>query len=72
MKITYKQDGYDKDVYCNGAKTKLYIVKKSFGGWGVWFEHTEIRHVAYLDDAKECVEGLLKLNIGRDFAHEKA
>lgn len=72
MKITYRQNGYDKDVYCNQAKTKLTIARSCYGSFCIYFEDTKIREEYYLADAKECVEGLLKLNIGRDFEHEKA
>ena len=71
MSITYKQDGYDKEVYCNNAKTKLTIAKSCYGSYCVFFEDTQLREVYYLSDAKEVVEKLLAIGIGRDFANEK-
>ena len=70
MKITYKQDDYDKIVYCNKAKTKLTL-SRNYGMWYIFFENTELTCVGYLDDAKKVVEKLLNIGIGRNFAEER-
>lgn len=71
MKIVLKQDGYDKVVYCNKAKTKLCIAKTTYGSYEIYFEDTKLREVYYLEDAKYIVESLLGLGIGRDYLNEK-
>ncbi len=70
MTVVFKSDGDDKDIYCNRAKTKLRIVKTTYGSYQVYFEDTKLKECYYLDDAKKIVIELLKLGIGRDRLNE--
>ena len=71
MKVTFKTDGYDKMVICNGAETKLLISKSSYGSYVVYHNEEKLKEVYYLEDAKELVKKLLELGIGRDYAKER-
>lgn len=70
MKITYKQVDYDKEIYCNGAKTQL-VISKNYGMFYIYLDDTKLTSRAYLGDAKAVVEELLKLGIGRNYVQEK-
>ena len=71
-KITYKGT-YEggKEVWCNGAKTKLCIAKTCYGMYEIYFDDTVLATVAYTDDARNKVEKLLEVGIGRNYKDEK-
>lgn len=71
MKVTYKQNGYDKEVWCNRAKTRLTISKTTYGMWRIYIDDCQLLETAYLDDAKERTEGLLKYGVGRNYKEER-
>ena len=71
MKVTYKQVGYDKEVYCNKAKTNLIIATALGGGFDIYFNDTKLKYTSYLVDAKILCESLLILGVGRNFKEEK-
>lgn len=71
MKITYKQNGLDKDVWCNGAKTRLTISRTTYSFYKIFLDDTELTEGASLEDAKWKVERILNIGIGRDWRNEE-